>query len=116
MLFAAIGEADVAPWIVVAVSVSMLFASTVEQHARYTLLPMVLVAVLLAVKRNGILVQGLVDHGLSSSLAGWRETSTLSTRLPSRSTTSKRQPLHSTTSVVTGRRPSSSMIMPARVL
>ena len=49
MLFAAIGEADVAPWIVFAVSVSMLFASTVEQHARYTLLPMVLVAALLAV-------------------------------------------------------------------
>ena len=42
--------------------------------------------------------------------------STLSTRLPSRSTTSKRQPFHSTESAVSGRRPSSSMIIPASVL
>ena len=55
-------------------------------------------------------------HHRSWSPVGDRLASTLSMRLPSRSTTSKRQPSHSTLSVVFGRRPSSSMIMPASVL
>ena len=68
-----------------------------------------------AVQRCRLAVQIGVDQ-VSSPGVSVRLTSTLSTRLPSRSTTSKRQPPHSTVSVVRGRRPSKSMIMPASVL
>lgn len=55
-----------------------------------------------------------VHHPVSGSLSAL--TSTLSTRLPSRSTTSKRQPIQSTASAVCGKRPSNNMIIPANVL
>jgi len=82
-------------------------------------------AVRAAVERHGPAVQvghahpstPVRDSGeRASRVSSSRLTSTLSTRLPSRSTTSKRQPLHSTTSAVRGRRPSSNIVMPASVL
>ena len=74
--------------------------------------------VLLAVEGDRVAVQFGMDHSVAvwNTGSGPRVTSTLSTRLPSRSTTSKRQPSQSTWSAVIGRRPSSSMIMPASVL
>ena len=73
------------------------------------------VTVLGRIQGDGLTMQVLIDQ-ISSPGFSVRVTSTLSTRLPSRSTTSKRQFSHTTVSAVRGNRPSKSMIMPASVL